>query len=345
MRRPQSVALAISLVAFGLLGTISSTSAQATPGDFTFFAVPASETDGQRAAVDITAGPDGNVWFLATSQQGDDDVIGRVTPDGVIDVFALGGSAQGHLVTGPDGRLWVASDRLYKVRTDGTVSPKGRPWSGAVTAIVNGPRDHLWLLAGNKVKELDARGRALHTFAMPHVGSGLAAGPDGRLWMSWREGVDRLAFTGAATTFPSPGTGTANPQNLEGITVGPDGKLWVASDYETDPFSLRNRAEVCKLSVQGRFRCWAGPSGVHVLAAAADGLVHVDGHIVFHISGAIDLPTISAYAADGTSSDHNAEALTDVTALAGGPDGDVWFTQTPDDQGRTIGRLEVTPAG
>ena len=340
MRRAWARVLVTALLGVGLLSG-SGTPATAETADFTFFAVPPSETDGARTAVDVTAGPDGNVWFLATSEQGDDDVIGRVTPEGVTDTFPLGGSARGQLVTGPDGRLWVASDRLYKVRTDGTVTPKGKPWSGTATALVDGPGDRLWLLAGNKVKKLDAGGRPLRTHRMPHVGADLAAGPDGNLWMAWREGVDRLAFTGAVTTFPSPGANTANPENFEGITVGPDDKLWVASDYPTDPFTLRNFAEVCKLSVQGRYRCFPGPSGVHVLAVGADGNVHVDGHMVNHISGAVDPPIVRAYAPDGATSDRTADALTDITALTGGPDGHVWFTQTPDEQGRTIGRLEV----
>lgn len=345
MRRALALALAISLLGVGLVATTASAPASAAPGDFTFFVVPPSETDGARTAVDVTAGPDGNVWFLATSEQGGDDVVGRVTPEGVIDTFPLGGSAQGQLVTGPDGRLWVASDRLYKVRTDGTVAPKGKPWRGAATALVDGPGDHLWLLTGNKVKKLDAGGRPLRTYRMPHVGADLAAGPDGRLWMAWREGVDRLAPAGTVTTYPSPGANTANPENFEGITVGPDGKLWVASNYVTDIFTLRNFAEVCKLSVQGRYRCFTGPSGVHVLAGAADGNVYVDGHLVNHISGSVDPPTITGYTANGTTSDHTADPLTDVTAIAGGPDGDVWFTQTPDEQGATIGRLDVAAAG
>lgn len=347
MGRRLARALALTLVGVGLAATTPTTPATAAPGDFSFFAVPASETDGARAAVDITAGPDGDVWFLATSEQGADDVIGRVNPEGSIDTFPLGGSARGHLVTGPDGRLWVASDRLYKVRTDGTVSPKGKPWRGVAAGLVAGPRDHLWLLVGNKVKKLDASGRAVRTYRMPHAGTDLAAGPDGRLWMTWREGVDRLAPAGTVTTFPAPGTNTANPQNFEGITAGPDDKLWVASTYPTDPFTLRNFAQVCKLSVQGRYRCFPGPSGVHVLAAGADGNVHVDGHVVHHISGAVDPPTVRAYAPYGSSSDHTAALLTDITALASGPDGNIWFTQTADEQGNTVGRLELAlaPAG
>ena len=347
MRRALALALALatSLLGVGLVATAASAPATATAGDFTFFVVPPSETDGGRTAVDVAAGPDGNVWFLATSEQGEDDVIGRVTPEGVIDTFALDGSARGQLVTGPDGRLWVASDRLYKVRPDGTVTPKGKPWRSAATALVEGPRNRLWLLTGDKVKKLDAGGRPLRTYRMPHLGPDLAARPDGRLWIARREGVDRLAPAGTVTTFPSPGASTANPENFEGITVGPDGKLWVASNYVTDIFTLRNFAEVCKLSVQGRYRCFPGPSGVHVLAAGADGNVHVDGHAVHHVGGSVDPPTVRAYAPNGTTSDHTADALTDVTALTGGPDGHLWFTQSPDEQGRTIGRLEVAPTG
>ena len=187
----------------------------ADPGDLSFFVVPASDSDGPRAATDITVGPDGNVWFLATSQTGLDDVLGTVTAQGAITTFPLEGSGDGHLVTGPGGRLWIASDALYRVRADGTVVAKGRPGIGQYGALVAGPRGHLWLLIGAKVKEIDRSGRVLRTFRLPHTANDLAVGPDRNLWATWTfGGVDRLAPTGVVTTFPSPGFGTAQPDDL-----------------------------------------------------------------------------------------------------------------------------------
>jgi virginiamycin B lyase len=53
---------------------------------------------------DLTAGPDGNVWFtdIQTSS------IGRITPTGVVTEFPLPAPDSGPfmIATGPDGNLW-----------------------------------------------------------------------------------------------------------------------------------------------------------------------------------------------------------------------------------------------
>ncbi len=40
----------------------------ADPGDLTSVVFHPSDADGPREATDITLGPDGNVWFLATTE-------------------------------------------------------------------------------------------------------------------------------------------------------------------------------------------------------------------------------------------------------------------------------------
>src|SRR4051812_5945890 len=47
----------------------------------------------------ICAGPDGNVWFIGSS-----NTVGRITPDGTITEFAVGGDRGLRAITaGPDG--------------------------------------------------------------------------------------------------------------------------------------------------------------------------------------------------------------------------------------------------
>lgn len=347
MRRGLGLALAVTTLGLGLAVASVTPSAEAAPNDFTFFRVPADEFGGPRTAADITTGPDGNLWFLATGEHDDDGVLGRITPAGVVDTFPLGGSGQGQLVTGSDGRLWVTSDALYAARTDGSVVRKGRPWTGTgtATALVSGPGGHLWLLTGNKVKKLDSGGRVLSAFALPHPGNDLTAGPDGNLWATWTEGVDRVTPRGAVTTFVSPGFGTALPDDLRGITTGPDGRLWAAS-YFTSPVSggFGGYPRVCKVSVRGRFRCFGGPSGVHVVTAGPDGAVYFNGARREDISGAVDPPALRRQTPRWDSTDFGSPALRDLSALTAGPDGNIWFTQAPNDDGATIGRFELAGA-
>ena len=61
----------------------------------TLFPVPAQ-------ADQLTAGPDGNVWY--TDQN---NMIAKITPTGAVTRFPLGTQAFG-IVTGPDNNLWFA---------------------------------------------------------------------------------------------------------------------------------------------------------------------------------------------------------------------------------------------
>jgi virginiamycin B lyase len=102
--------------------------------------------------VGITAGPDGNLWFAATS-----GAIGRITPAGVITHFpapghcgSYGDCAPYGITAGPDGNLW------FTVRLGnfiGRITP-----SGSITV-----------------------------FAIPTANSrseGITAGPDGTVWFA-----------------------------------------------------------------------------------------------------------------------------------------------------------------
>ena len=53
--------------------------------------------------IGITAGPDGNVWFTATTSQGMPDQVGRITPTGAISEFPL--SRSFFLLQTPGGSL------------------------------------------------------------------------------------------------------------------------------------------------------------------------------------------------------------------------------------------------
>ncbi len=100
---------------------------------------------------DITAGPDGNLWF--TEQSG--NKIGRVTPAGVITEFSVptDGAGPTAICVGPDGNIWFTEANAAKV---GRLVLSG-PASGNTTVTVpaaassagaNGSYFHsdLWLL-------------------------------------------------------------------------------------------------------------------------------------------------------------------------------------------------------
>jgi virginiamycin B lyase len=71
----------------------------------------------------IVAGPDGALWF--TELRG--DKLGRITLEGEIREFSLGGVGPVGLALGPDGALWLAGytgNTVVRVTTDGVVTQR-----------------------------------------------------------------------------------------------------------------------------------------------------------------------------------------------------------------------------
>jgi hypothetical protein len=109
------------------------------------------------------------------------------------------------------------------VQPAGTVVRMSRPGRGSYRALVQGPRDHLWLLMFRKLKELDARGRVLAPCPTPPTTSPSA---DCNLWSPDVGGVDRVTV-GRGHHSP---LRTTNPRT-PGHRTWPDGKLWMASYF------------------------------------------------------------------------------------------------------------------
>ena len=133
-----------------------------------FAGTPNSNTT---AGTYITAGSDGNVWFLETSA----GKIGRITPAGVIAEFALPtrGSLYG-IAAGADGNLWVKdyTGKIYRVTT-----------GGALTSFT--------IPTANLSSDVE-----------------LVLAPDGALWFPEDNQLGRVTTTGTITEFTIP---TSNP--------------------------------------------------------------------------------------------------------------------------------------
>ena len=183
---------------------------------------------------DITAGPDGNMWFADPTH----NLVGRVTIDGTVSTFTVPGSPA-DIVAGPDGNLWVAESsggKVAIVSTAGAVTtevPVSGSGSGPTNLAVAPGGGTVWYVDGNQV------GAAL--VAVPHTVTlvttlgagmtpyGITAGSDGNMWV----GVPNIpccnsGFVARITTGASP-TVTQIPVSgaPSSITSGPDGNLWV----------------------------------------------------------------------------------------------------------------------
>jgi streptogramin lyase len=154
----------------------------------------------------LTAGPDGNLWFIESSTSVGGLAIGRITPSGAVTEFPLPtgyGVEYGSLTAGPDGNLWFEEAPIisgYHGSTLGMISAIGRITPSG----------------------------ALSQFPLPTVGSygfqedTLTVAPDGNLWFPDGHVIGRITPSGALTQFPLP----AGYDGAGSLTVGPDGNLW-----------------------------------------------------------------------------------------------------------------------
>jgi streptogramin lyase len=183
----------------------------------------------------IAAGPDGNVWFTEPAA----NKIGRITPAGAIDEFAVptvGGGPMG-ITRGPDGNVWFTEFDGNKI---GVVTPAGVVTELVTSAgvepndIVSGPDGNLWFTDHqvNTLSRVTTAGVVtpftLPGSIVPGAGGGLAVGPDGNLWVTSGD-VHRLArvsVAGAVSVY------FVVNSAYGGITAGPDGNLWA-----TDPLA------------------------------------------------------------------------------------------------------------
>jgi len=159
---------------------------------------PADSAQGESLA--ITAGPDGNLWFIEIMQNGG-SFIGRITTSGKITEFPLpsANTLPSSITAGSDGNLWFT-----EIGTN------------------NGP---------SKIGVITPQGK-IREFTLSHsVLGSITRGPDGNLWFTefqYNETgttagkIGRISTAGKISDFPLP---TASNSPIS-ITFGTDHTLW-----------------------------------------------------------------------------------------------------------------------
>jgi streptogramin lyase len=310
---------------------------------------------------DITAGPDGNLWFT------EEDDLGSITTKGEFLGVGVGipDNVQHGIAVGPDGNIWFTEqygNRIGRLvfpsaaptpgTTTGAPQPTVSPGEGAVPnsidqffarkrqefklpsparqpfEIVRGPDGNLWFTeqTGAAIGRITPAGRIseFRTPTQQSAPAGITAGPDGNLWFTEQHGrrIGRITPTGIITEFPLP-KGAGNPVS---ITTSRDGNLWFAEDRDI------NGTEIGRITPDGRVTDLA-----HSAVDAAGTIVSgPDGNLWLTGEGAILRVTprgvVNQFNVPGTNST--------PYGLTTGPDGNLWFT---DPGSGAIGR--ITPHG
>jgi virginiamycin B lyase len=267
---------------------------------------------GHTGVGNITAGPDGNLWFTGrcSPRAAGGDCIYRITPAGVLTEFSngiIGGL--GDITAGPEGDLWfiVRLGPCCGFGTIGRITP-----AGVVTEFPG------------LAPEFAEGGSLL---------SRITTGAEGDLWITSTRGalrtapyVVRVTPEGTVTNFGLP---DPRPGDVGGITLGPEGDLWVAEGgvNRLDRFS----PEGVDTEFPGVARC-----------GSDDITTGLEGDLWF-TAGFAECPgpsQIGRITPTGTVTEFSRGITGSPFRIAAGPDGNMWFTEFESDQ---IGR--ISPRG
>lgn len=206
--------------------------------------------------VDITAGPDGNIWFTGIGGQ-----IGRITKDGTVTEFPVPTpmSYPHGITAGPDGNIWfteINASQIGRITMTGDITEFPLPTAGCQPHdITAGPDGNLWFaeISCDKIGRITPNGEVTEfplstagqkgstglcgpstAVSQPYV---ITAGPDGNLWFTECNSnkIGRISTEGDITEFPLP---TPNSQP-HGITMGPRGSLWF-TEFATNKIGVIN---------------------------------------------------------------------------------------------------------
>jgi virginiamycin B lyase len=330
MRRFRSALVAASL----LLVVGLPTGAVAGTIDATFTEYPVAAGAGLR---DMTAGPDGALWFTERHGQ----AVGRITTSGTVTEFPVPTSMDNPLpdpsgiAEGPDGALWFTEqggDAVDRVTTDGVFTRYTLPGyetrnggSKGPSALTAGPDGALWFLetAPAAIGRVTTAGAITEFPLADGAPQDLVAGPDGALWMTDYGGnaIRRVATDGSVTSFDAP---VANA-GVRGITAGPDGALW---------FTESARGRIGRITTAGVATDFdAGSSEPSTIVLGPGGALWFDAPDGGGVDG------LSRITPAGVTS----HLLTPAGTLAAsaGPDGNLWYLEPDVDR---VLKVAVAPS-
>jgi hypothetical protein len=156
----------------------------------------------------ITAGPDGNVWFVVTGRY---PVIAKITPAGRITEYPVGALDEfsvGAIVSGPDGNLWFTQSTtrgvqlqgaIGRITPGGTITRFALPAGSRAYGLASGPDKNVWFtdLSGSTIGRMSTGG-AIREFGLARryaQPSGIITGPDNRMWFAEGSWIASIGIT------------------------------------------------------------------------------------------------------------------------------------------------------
>jgi virginiamycin B lyase len=259
---------------------------------------------------EMTAGPDGAIWFT------NGNTIGRITVDGTVSLFidpridAIYG-----ITAGPDGALWFVNyGSIGRITTGGTVSTYSDPRITDPRGITVGSDGALWFANYGSIGRITTAG-AVTIYSDPRIGgaNAIAAGADGALWFTnWSSSIGRITTGGDLTIFSDPSIGRS-----VGIAAGSDGALWFTHDGSNTVGRITTSGVITSYSLPcDSFPC--APLYPVGIGAGPDGALWLTTYY--------NCCEVGRLTTSGSFTEFVRATVPRLTpAIAPGPDGGVWF--------------------
>lgn len=267
----------------------------------------------------LTAGPDGNIWFIVTSPGGPTTTVARMTPQGSFTFFQIDpGYPQGFEQYNLVGLSPSRDNGIYSVyrETDQSTLPYGRYEVGLI--YPDGSVDpHRAVLAYGGAGSNVGSG-ALGTRFIVSDDKGTAYFPQS-VYSPRADQIDRQDAAGnalAPLTLPTSSTFGQVPP----LTYGPDGAIWFVAIETASP----NTRYIGRFTTDGAFSRYEIPSGVTIYSSpfvvGLDGALWTTG-IVNGSSALVRVATNGAISGVPISS----ARLLPINALMRGVDGVLYY--------------------
>lgn len=264
----------------------------------------------------ITAGPDGNLWFA----EADGNKIGKITPGGTITEYPIPTtlSSPVGITNGPDGNIWFTEyigNKIGKITPSGTITeyplPTAISWPFGITA---GPDGNLWFteFSSGKIGKITPAGVITEYTVGASQPFNITSGPDGNLWLTEYASnrIGKLTTSGVFTEYALPAGG----DGPIGITLGPDNNLWFTEYVGNKIGKITTAGVVTEYAVP---TATASPYGI---TAGSDGNLWFTEYTV---------PKIGQITPSGVITEYSIPTANSFPLyIASGPDGNVWLTET-----------------
>jgi virginiamycin B lyase len=206
-----------------------------------------------------------------------------------------------------------------------------------LSSITQGPDGAMWAAGNTGTIGRMAPDGSYQAFPMPgasDVAGGIAAGPDGNIWVTNQtaDEVDRFNTSGTLTGQFAIPTGSAQPA---GITTGPDGALWFAEQ-------IFGGDKIGRVTTSGTV---TEPGTASAFAGLASIVTGPDGNLWLTESSNDQIARLTT--AGGAATEFPAAGGSHPDTITVGPDGALWFTEPGTGAiGRitTAGSITETPA-